>query len=164
MLNLTLFFLLFYFVQKAIEIGLTGLNLRHLEKYKSQVPEPFQTWIDPENYQKSVAYTRDRLKFGVFISLIDIPITLGLIFSGFFSWLDTWLQSQSLTGYTLSIAYCFAVGLLLALLKMPSSLYPQFVIEARYGFNKMTLKIFLMDFFFIHTVEAFNDVSQTPVC
>lgn len=138
-------FLIFYSTHKIVELGLNALNLRHLEKHRSEIPGPFREWIDAEGYQKSIAYTRDRLKFEVFMALIDIPITLVLIFSGFFGWLDQTLQSFSLQGYSLAITYCFAVGILLSLLKLPSSLYSQFVIEARYGFNKMTFGLFIKD-------------------
>lgn len=141
-------FLTLFILHELGENGLVLLNIFHTRKHRNQIPEFYHGKIEPDRYAKSIAYTIDKARFGLIVSLIGIPIVWAAIFSGFFDFLDIWLSSLiSTDSLSRSVAYCAVVGLIGMILKIPVSLYSNFVLEAKYGFNKMTPKTFAADFF-----------------
>ncbi len=128
-------FVLFFFIHQFWETALTQLNIKYTEKHRDQIPDYFRDKIDPEGYQKSIDYNLEKMKFGLWVRWLEVPIVWLVILSGAFA----------LVPFSHSVAYCAVVGLLLLLLQIPTSLYSQFVIEEKYGFNKMTAKTFIAD-------------------
>lgn len=141
-------FLIVFILHELWEGGLVLLNIAHTKKHRNQMPEFYRGKIEPDRYAKSVAYTIDKARFGLIVSLVTIPILWAAILSGFFDFLDIRLSSLIPAGpLTHSVIYCAAVALIGMILKIPASLYSNFVLEAKYGFNKMTAKTFVVDFF-----------------
>lgn len=139
-------FLFFFVVNEVWESFLTILNIRHTHKHKDEIPSFYQARIDQETYQKSVRYTLEKARFGLIINFLSLILIWAAILSGSFNFLE-----KSLSGFippnTLnhSVAYCMTLGLILLILKIPVSLYSNFILEEKYGFNKMTLKTFVSD-------------------
>ncbi|MBI4412638.1 MAG: M48 family metallopeptidase [Deltaproteobacteria bacterium] len=141
-------FLAFFILHELWENGLVLLNIAHTKKHAGEIPSFYRDKIEPDRYAKSIAYTIDKARIGLVVSFIAIPILWAAIFSGFFDSLDLRLSSLIPAGsLTRSTAYCAVVGLIGIILKIPVSLYSNFVLEAKYGFNKMTAKTFAADFF-----------------
>lgn len=133
-------------LHEVIEWSLTLLNQNHVKKHQYQIPGFYQDKISPEEYQKSIAYTLEKSRFGLIVGALSLPVFWGAIFSGFFNQLDSWLTNLFYsTGLTHSVIYCLSLGVILMILSIPTSLYSHFVIEKKYGFNKMTYKTFALD-------------------
>jgi STE24 endopeptidase len=121
---------------------LDTLNLRYI---LPDLPEELSGIFDPEEYEKSQLYKRDNTRFSFITSTLSLIVMLLLFFLGGFGWLDRWISS--LTGsYIVHVLLFFgSLGLVSDLLSTPFSLYGTFVLEERYGFNRTTVKTFIMD-------------------
>jgi len=74
--------------------------------------------------------------------LIDAALLLALTLGGALQALhDAWLRVFDAGGYAQGIALIVSVALISGVVDLPLSLYRTFVIEARFGFNKMTLRL-----------------------
>jgi STE24 endopeptidase len=134
-----------YAVHLVWEISLTLLNNSEMRRNAGAVPEYFKDKIDEKRYAKAIAYNLEKSRFGFFTKGYDLVITFVIILSGFLGGLDVWVGRWAGEGILRSVAYCGMIGLVLTLLRIPLSLYSHFVLEEKYGFNKMTLGTFLLD-------------------
>ncbi len=118
------------------------LNLRAL---RHEVPAELDGLYDPEAYRSSQHYTRVQTRFGWLSSTFMLVVVLVFWFAGGFQALDVWVRSWSLGPIGSGLVY---IGLLLvgqAALSLPFQLYSTFGIEARFGFNQMSLATFCVD-------------------
>jgi len=144
-------FLALFAVQFAVEFGLNELNLRYVAAsvHTKAVPELFRGKIDSQSYQRSIDYTLTNGRFHRWSEVYSSAILLIVLFSGLIGLVDRWsaqlASSVSLGSYGQGIIFCFAIGLIITLTALPTELYATFAIEAKFGFNKTTLGIFLSD-------------------
>lgn len=139
-------FLIFFILHELIEFSLDYLNYKNVKNKASSIPEFYKDKISQETYNKSTNYTLEKMRFSFVLSLIKIPIIFIAIQSSFFNQIEIFLLQFFKTGtYTFSVIYCFSIAILLLLMQIPSSIYNNFVIESKYGFNKMTAKTYIQD-------------------
>jgi STE24 endopeptidase len=126
-------------------LALKWLNLRHQAREGTRVPPELAGAIDAERLRKIADYTRDRARFSMLSELLR-DVGLGVFFFGGLLGVYDTLVSRLALSPVLHGALFFA-GLVLgsAVLSIPFSLYSSFRIEARHGFNRMTLPIFWGD-------------------
>jgi len=118
------------------------LNLKHLS---SDLPQEFEGTYDAEAYQNSQDYTRVYTRFGFLTSSISLIITLIFWFSGGFNYLDTIVRAWELGAIGTGLVYIASLVIARSIISLPFSLYTTFVIEERFGFNKTTIKTFILD-------------------
>jgi STE24 endopeptidase len=140
-----LLYVIFFFLELGWETLLTLLNIRSVRANAARVPEAFAGVVDEETYKRSAAYTLDRNRFAVLTGLFSSVFVLLMIFSGALGGIDDALGSLRLHPYLRGIVLLFAVSLIFKLAALPFSLYAQFVIEERYGFNRMTGGLYAAD-------------------
>ncbi len=138
-------FAIFFVADHLLEYWLTFLNLRHARKHELEVPEYFKDKITLGEYQKSIRYTREKTLLGVGASLVTIPIFWTLLLMGFFGQADDCARSLGYSSILTGLIFLAGMSVLFYLLSLPFSLYSTFVTEQKYGFNKMTLRIWLAD-------------------
>lgn len=135
-----------YFTHLGVELLLDLMNLRELRRHAHRVPELFSQTFSEEQYQKSIAYTRSKTHFGWLKAGYDALILWFFILSGSFYtlyvWLENFLPADSLYH---QVAYPFLLGGIFYLLHLPLGIYHQFVLEDRFGFNRTTVKTFILD-------------------
>lgn len=119
-----------------------ALNMRTLG---SGIPAEFNGVIDAEAYQKSQAYTRTRITFGIFTSTVSLIATLAFWLSGGFNWLDMIVRDWQSGVLWTGMLYIGMLVLARSVLSLPFSVYSTFVIEERFGFNRTTPKTFVLD-------------------
>jgi len=142
---LLLFFLALYLFQVVFSLWLEAVNRRHLREKGTQVPEAFLGFIDQEKLARSNAYTLENSRFGMLQEIWGAIILLALLLSDFLPFLEHLTRSWQWP-YLLSGLFFFLIpGLITSLLDLPWDYYHTFVIEEKYGFNKSTLKIWIMD-------------------
>jgi len=135
-----------FILHELVDYTLTYLNISNIKKHAGEIPDFFKGKINAEEYQKSVHYTLDKSKFGIVTSLIKIPLIWFVIWFGALSHVDTFLNHHlNSSTLTYSVVYCLIVALALLLVQIPISLYSNFVLEEKYGFNKMTYKTYVVD-------------------
>lgn len=118
------------------------LNLSHLKK---ELPEEFKGVYDKEKYAKSQEYERVNTRFGFISSGVSLVITLSFWFLGGFNYLDIFVRSWQLSPIWTGLIYIGILVFLNSLISLPFSIYSTFVIEERFGFNKTTVKTFILD-------------------
>ena len=138
-------FALLLSLKLGTSIVLDGINLIYVKAHASKVPEGFHDFIDLPTYQKSVAYTIAKTRFGVLNDLYDAVVLAAVIFTGFLPWIYSGLSS--FLGYSIwgQVLVLFVVVMLLGLLNLPFDWCSTFWIEERFGFNKSTQKLWIVD-------------------
>ncbi len=142
------------------ESGLTLLNTRHVRRVSTAPPDFVLQVMDRDTYARSVDYTLTRSRFALVSGLASSAIVLTVVLSGALGTLDRLVTSWLLPGYTEGLAYFFIISILFTIVSLPGSLYLQFVIEQRFGFNKMTPRLFFAD---LAKNLAVSAVLLTPV-
>jgi len=144
-------FLLLFAVEFLVEFILNELNLRHVRARRAgrQIPDYFRGRLNPQEYEKSVEYTLAKGRFQRWAEVYGRVITLVLLFSGLLVFLDTIsarvAEQFSLGSYAHGIIFCFAVALYFAISALITDVYSTFTLEARFGFNKITPRLYLAD-------------------
>ena len=142
--DFTLLFLAAIALTLAGRLWLTLRQIRHVAAHRAAVPAEFAERIPLAAHQKAADYTVDRNKLAIFTTLVDAALLLALTLGGGLAWLhDFW--NARLTGLPYGLALIFSVMFISAVIDLPFALYRQFVVEARYGFNRMTLGLFCAD-------------------
>jgi len=138
-------FLAFYAAYFFVELFLDVVNLRYVDQHKNQIPSLFAGVYSTEDYRKSIDYTTAKTHFKIFGQVVKTVILFALIIGGFFGALDTWLSGFVPNIFTRGVIYPFVVLALFYVVSLPQSYYHQFVIEQRFGFNRMNIKTFFLD-------------------
>jgi STE24 endopeptidase len=125
-----------------LERVLSYLNARHQQK---DLPAELAGIYDQEKYSKSLSYFQVNHRFGNISASFSFLLMLAVILSGAFGKLDEILRSQIQDRIMLSLCFFGVVFIVSDLINLPFSIYKTFVIEEKFGFNKMTVKTFVMD-------------------
>ena len=128
----------------AFQTWLSLRHLHHVRSHRDAVPAEFADAVPVDAHQKAADYTADKVRLGIFERFVDAAVLLltlggGLLFISAAS--RNWLGD----GYLGGIAMVFGVMILSSIFSMPFDLYRTFRLEARYGFNKITLKLYILD-------------------
>jgi STE24 endopeptidase len=139
-------FAIAYFGEHVLDLWLTRLNFKHVAKHENEVPSYFQESISREEYRKGIAYNRERARLGLVASWTEVPVFWGLLLSGFYGYVDGWARAFGYGSVVTGVIFLAVVSILFSAIALPFSLYSTFVIEQKYGFNRMTWKLWLGDF------------------
>ena len=127
----------------------TGLNftadILNLNNLKENLPQSFNDWYAPEQYQKSQRYLKINTQFGWIVGGVDLIMLLLFWFQGGFAWLDAWVRTLGLPMIVNGLIYIGALVFIKSLLAMPFGIYATFIIEQRFGFNQTTWRIYIKD-------------------
>jgi STE24 endopeptidase len=138
-------FIVFFSLDLGWDTVLTLLNLRHVKRNARTVPPAFADVVDPVTYKRSVSYSLVHGRFGLLAGLVSSAIRLAVVLTGFLGTIDTLVRTLPLHPYLQGILFIAAVSLLFWLIGLPFSLYSTFSIEARFGFNRTTLRLWVTD-------------------
>jgi STE24 endopeptidase len=129
-------------VNFIIDKFLDHLNAKH---FNDLLPEELKDVYPSDEYIKSQRYKREKYRFGVLTSSISMVVILLFFFFNGFAEVD--ILARSISDNTVVITLIFFGIIMLAsdLASMPFSYYNTFVIEEKYGFNKMSKTTFFMD-------------------
>ena len=119
-----------------------ALNLKNMS---TLLPDEFKGYYDDDKYKKSQEYTRVKTRFGFITGLVDIIILLLFWFTGGFNWLDNLVRGFDLPVILTGLLYMATLVFAKSIISLPFSIYATFVIEERFGFNKTTVKTFILD-------------------
>lgn len=142
---LTIIFLLAIFSGAGLQMYLSRRHIAHIRRHKESVPQAFRDKIPLEDHQKAADYTIAKVKTGMVELIIGMLILLGWTLAGGLQYLSGLWQSLELPGIWTGVGFILAVFIIATLLDIPISLYRTFKLEQRFGFNKTTPKIFIVD-------------------
>lgn len=129
-------------VDYAIDVLADLLNLRWL---RVDLPKPLEGLYNAEQYRNSQRYVRTTTRFGIIKGTLQVAVLLIFWFSGGFEALDRLVRGWHLLPVFTGVAYLGIIAISYMVLTLPFSIYGTFVIEQRYGFNRTTRSVFLVD-------------------
>jgi STE24 endopeptidase len=130
----------------ALRLWLARRHIRHIARCRDEVPADFSQHIELAAHQKAADYSTAKTRLGMIDILIGAALLLSLTLGGVLQRLhDAWLRVFDAGSYAQGIALIVSVALISGVVDLPLSLYRTFVIEVRFGFNKMTLRLFFAD-------------------
>jgi STE24 endopeptidase len=142
----TWLFLIALALATGTRFWLTARQSRHVRAHRDAVPESFAGTIPLAAHQKAADYTVAKTRLATIDVCISVALVLALTFGGVLQWLsDAWARVVEPAGIAHGVLLIVSVVLLLSLLELPLTIYRTFVVEARFGFNRMTPRLFLAD-------------------
>jgi STE24 endopeptidase len=141
----TLLFLAALALTTLLRLWLARRHLRHIAAHRGAVPEAFRDSIALAAHQRAADYTTARVRLGLLDVIVGALLVLALTLGGLLQAMHDGWTALGLGGIAHGLAFIAGLAVLSSLLDLPFSLWRTFVIEERFGFNKMTLRLFLID-------------------
>ena len=129
----------------VIKLWLAQRQLRHVLAHRAKVPDAFSAQVELSAHQKAADYTRAKTQLGMLTAVFEVVLLLAFTLGGGLQLLADWSLGTFSNPLAQGMAMIVSVLVLTSILETPFSLYSTFVIEARFGFNKMTFKLYLLD-------------------
>jgi STE24 endopeptidase len=130
----------------ATRLWLAQRQIRHVRAHRDAVPPTFAGTIPLEAHQKAADYTVAKARLGMLDVLIGAALTLVLTLGGLIQWIsDLWASVLEPQGVLHGTTLLLSIFFIQAAVSLPMTLYRTFVVEERFGFNRMTLRLFLID-------------------
>lgn len=141
----TTLFLIMLFLSVATHYWLAMRQIRHVQEHRNQTPEAFASKITLQEHQKAADYTIAKNRLGNIELLYATVLLLFWTLGGGLEWVDQLIRSYNLSPLFSGVVFILLISFISSLLDMPFSLYKTFVLEEKFGFNRMTVKTFLSD-------------------
>ena len=144
-LAFSILFLTFFVLTLALRFWLASRQLRHVKANRSAVPAEFAEKIPLHAHQKAADYTAAKTSFGLANLLFSSAVLIGFTLLGGLQWLSMTIMPLTGPGMVFQLSLLVAFAAISGLLDLPFDYYRQFVLEERFGFNKMTIGLWLGD-------------------
>ncbi|AHV92212.1 peptidase M48 [Bordetella holmesii] len=141
----TLLFVALLIADTGVRLWLASRQIRHVAQHRDQVPGEFSARIGLTSHQRAADYTVARVRLGMFERVYDAMILVALTLCGGLQWLDSTLGLFIQADFLRQIMLLVMVAALLGLAGLPFTLWRQFHLESRFGFNRMTPALFFSD-------------------
>ena len=128
-----------------LKLWLNARQVRHVAQHRGEVPTAFASQISLNDHQKAADYTLAKAKVAQIDMLIDAAVLVGWTLMGGLSALNATVLTYMSPGLWQQVVLVLAFTLVGGLLDLPLSLYQTFVLEQKFGFNKMTWKLWFSD-------------------
>jgi STE24 endopeptidase len=138
-------FVVFLLLTLGLRYWLARRHIRHVLRHRDEVPAEFAAKIPLSAHQKAADYTVAKTRFGLWAALWNTLVLTGFTLLGGLQALSTALLHALGPGMVHQILLVVAFAIVSGALDLPFSYYRQFVLEERFGFNKMTVGLWIMD-------------------
>lgn len=125
-----------------LELVVSILNIRALDP---TLPKEFETTYNEQEYITSQEYTRVTTSFSLVQNSFSTMLTILFLLYGGFNYVDIWARSFDLGQILTGLLFTGMLALLSFVVNLPFTIYSTFVIEERFGFNRTSLKTFILD-------------------
>ena len=144
MTSQTLFYILIAILIISFVVD-TILDALNAKRYNDSIPQELNDVYDDAEYKKSQAYKATNYKFGLLTSSFSLLLTLAFFLLDGFAFVDGLARQFSSNTIIITLIFFGIIMIGSDILTTPLSYYKTFVIEDRFGFNKMTKKTFVLD-------------------
>ena len=141
----SILFVTFFLLTLALRFWLAGRHIRHVMRNRAAVPAEFAAKVPLEAHQKAADYTVAKTRFGLAALVWGGVVLIGFTLLGGLQALSGALLPLTGPGMLHQMALVVAFAVLSSVLDLPFDWYRQFVLEQRFGFNKMTTGLWLAD-------------------
>jgi STE24 endopeptidase len=129
----------------ALRFWLATRQIRHIATHRNTVPEQFAASISLASHQKAADYTITKTRFGLLTLLVSSSVLVCFTLMGGLQLLSVLVVQATGPGMVYQIVLLSAFVVISGLIDLPFDYYKKFVIEQRFGFNKMTPGLFFAD-------------------
>ncbi|MRD46575.1 M48 family metalloprotease [Caenimonas koreensis DSM 17982] len=143
--TLTITFAIALLAGIALKFWLASRQIHYVASHRDVVPPAFAAQVSLAAHQKAASYTIAKTRFGMITLAWESALLLAWTLLGGLDILNQALASAVGTGMAqqlLLLASFVAIG---GVLSLPFTLYETFVLEERFGFNKMTIRLWVID-------------------
>ena len=131
-----------------VQFWLATRQMRHVAQHREQVPPAFAGTVTAEAHRKAADYTLAKGRFGLLQQAFGVAVLMGWTLLGGLEALNTWVLNATLPtlgplGYQICLVAAFT--LIASLIDLPADWHATFRIEQRFGFNRMTHRMWVMD-------------------
>jgi STE24 endopeptidase len=145
MLWLTALFIAAVVIGTALQLWLSARQVAAVARHRDRVPEPFADQISLPDHSKAADYTIAKVRFHRVDLVFSAIVTLALTVGGGIAAIDTLWRRTGWSQPWLGLAVILSVLALTSVLNLPFTLWRTFRLEARFGFNRMTPRLFVID-------------------
>jgi STE24 endopeptidase len=121
------------------------LDFLNIKNWSDKVPAIVKDVYPEEKYIKAKEYSLVNYRFSQITKLLSFLILIALLLYGGFGWLDQYARTLTNSHVVIAMIFFGVLGFASDLISLPFDLYKTFVIEEKFGFNKTTMKTFIMD-------------------
>ena len=143
--NFTSIFISLVVFKFLLETYLKIRNISSIQKNKNKIPERFKNLVTEEEYQKSIEYNLDRVKFQIITAFFGSTVLIVFTLGGLFNYLAKLVINTTSSDVLGAVLLGLLLLIVEEIISTPVSIYSTFVIEERHGFNKTTKKTFATD-------------------
>jgi STE24 endopeptidase len=132
----------------VVKYWLATRQIRYVAQHRNAVPAAFVQNITLAAHQKAADYTLTKSRVGLLELAFGTAVLVGWTLLGGLDLLNTWLLGligNPYAGLAQQLALFVSFAVIGSIIELPFTLYQTFVVEERFGFNKMTFKLWLMD-------------------
>ncbi|WP_322046242.1 M48 family metallopeptidase [Paraburkholderia sp. J67] len=144
-LSFSALFMVAVLAMVATKLWLASRQTRFVAAHRDAVPAQFAATIALTAHQRAADYTVARTRLGMVEIVLSAVVLIALTLLGGVQALDLGVSDLLGRGYVGQIALIGAVLAVSGIIELPLDYYRQFVVEERFGFNRMTKRIFFMD-------------------
>jgi STE24 endopeptidase len=142
-MNVYLVIVLFIIVGNyLLDIVVETVNVRHA---RTDLPEEYAGYYDAEKYRKAQDYLKENTQFEIIADTITTPIMIAFILIGGFNFVDQFARSFRFGPILTGLIFAGILLIASQIISIPLSIYSTFVIEEKYGFNRTTVRTFILD-------------------
>ena len=138
-------FLTLLAVSLALQLWLARRHALHVAAHRDAVPAAFADRVSLPAHQKAADYTVARTRLGMLEAVVETALLIALTVGGGLALLVGWTGDLPVPGLARDLAMIVAVALISGIVGLPFSYVSTFVIEAKFGFNRMTRALWLAD-------------------
>jgi STE24 endopeptidase len=139
------------FLKHLLERALVVLNRQYYRKTEKQDEARKILNIKDDDWHKTLSYTEDKSRFAGFHEWFAIFVVLGFVWWGGFGMVENHAELWTLViggeahGIVTGLVFFALLALLNMIVELPFELYSTFVIEEKHGFNRQTIRTFIID-------------------
>ena len=145
MSTFSILFLAALLIATGMRLWLARRHVRYVQAHRNAVPAAFSREISLEAHQKAADYSSAKTRLNIAAIVFDSLVLLALTFGGGLQAIDNLAASYFPEGILRGVVFVAILTVIMSVIELPFSLYRTFVIETRFGFNKMTFAMFLGD-------------------
>lgn len=138
-------FIVSLLLSMVTKVALDLNNYFYRKKRLGIIPDILKEHIDKEKMIQIDRYANDKLVFETVTNFADKILLICLLVFGFYPFLYKWISAITTNPYILCFLFFAAGAILDTIISIPFSLFFNFVIEKKHGFNKMTFGTWITD-------------------
>lgn len=141
----SLLFIAFLLADVLLRLWLASRQIRHVVRHRDHVPEAFAARIGLHSHQRAADYTVAKMRLSIVERLVEAAVLVGFTLLGGLQFLDLQLGYLFDNEMLRQLALIGAVFAIMGVIGLPFAIYNKFRLEQRFGFNRVTPSLFLMD-------------------